>query len=163
MPPLPPFSSSHPFLRFLFTQSLTTKPLRPPPLSLSLSLRQQVTSAPDADAFDSLAAAGGGRPSRLFAGERFFWSLRVFSFRQLSFLSLLAHRLSFLALSAFSCLMIIIKKKKKTCSRRGRGQLPGLQRGARDAPRLQADRRGRLRPRRPDERQRRRFGRLKRS
>lgn len=30
--------------------------------------RQQVTSAPDADAFDSLAAAGGGRPSRLFAG-----------------------------------------------------------------------------------------------
>lgn len=29
--------------------------------------RQQVTSAPDADAFDSLAAAGGGRPSRLFA------------------------------------------------------------------------------------------------
>ena len=29
--------------------------------------RQQVTSAPDADAFDTLAAAGGGRPSRLFA------------------------------------------------------------------------------------------------
>lgn len=29
--------------------------------------RQQVTSAPDSDAFDSLAAAGGGRPSRLFA------------------------------------------------------------------------------------------------
>jgi len=29
--------------------------------------RQQVTSAADADAFDALAAAGGGRPSRLFA------------------------------------------------------------------------------------------------